>query len=86
MAQSGVARQIADDLWLIDTQFQDECQIIASYLIVGERGLALVDVGAAATVDALLAGVRAAGTVMQRVRWRRSCTVRAPVDWPPCAA
>ena len=61
MAQSGVARQIADDLWLIDTQFQDECQIIASYLIVGERGLALVDVGAAATVDALLAGVRATG-------------------------
>lgn len=61
VAHSGVARQLADDLWLIDTQFQDERQIIASYLIVGERGLALVDVGSAATVDALLAGVRAAG-------------------------
>lgn len=61
VAQSGVARQLANDLWLIDTQFQGECQIIASYLIVGERGLALVDVGAAATLGALLAGVRAAG-------------------------
>lgn len=61
MEQSGVARQLADDLWLIDTQFQGERQIIASYLIVGERGLALVDVGAAATLGALLSGVRAAG-------------------------
>ncbi|HEX5441595.1 MAG TPA: MBL fold metallo-hydrolase [Ktedonobacterales bacterium] len=61
MEQSGVARQVADDLWLIDTQFQGERQIIASYLIVGERELALVDVGAAATLGALLAGVRAAG-------------------------
>ncbi len=59
--QSGVARQLADDLWLIDTQFQGECLIIASYLIVGEGELALVDVGAAATLGALLAGVRAAG-------------------------
>jgi glyoxylase-like metal-dependent hydrolase (beta-lactamase superfamily II) len=61
VAQAGVARQLADELWLIDTQFQGECQIIASYLIVGERELALVDVGAAATLGALLAGVRAAG-------------------------
>ncbi len=59
--QSGVARQLADDLWLVDTQFQGERQIIASYLIVGEGELALVDVGAAATLGPLLAGVRAAG-------------------------
>ncbi|HEY1387450.1 MAG TPA: MBL fold metallo-hydrolase [Ktedonobacterales bacterium] len=61
MEQSGVARQLAEDLWLIDTHFQGERQIIASYLIVGERELALVDVGAAATLGTLLAGVRAAG-------------------------
>jgi glyoxylase-like metal-dependent hydrolase (beta-lactamase superfamily II) len=59
--QSGVARQLADDLWLIDTLFQGEREIIASYLIAGERELALVDVGSAASLDTLLAGVRVAG-------------------------
>jgi len=59
--QAGFARQLTDDLWLIDTQFQGERQIIASYLIVGDGELALVDVGAAATLGALLAGVCAAG-------------------------
>lgn len=58
---AGVARQLANDLWLIDTQFQGERDIIASYLLVGDQGLALVDVGSAASVEALLAGVRAAG-------------------------
>ncbi|HEX5547175.1 MAG TPA: MBL fold metallo-hydrolase, partial [Ktedonobacterales bacterium] len=61
MEQSGIARQLADDLWLVDTQFQGERQIIASYLIVGEGELALVDVGAAATLGPLLDGVREAG-------------------------
>lgn len=59
--QSGVARQLADDLWVIDTMFQGERDIIASYLLVGQDGLALIDVGSAATVDQLLAGIRAAG-------------------------
>lgn len=59
--REGVARQLADDLWLIDTQFQGERDIIASYLIAGSDGLALIDVGSAASVNALLAGVRAAG-------------------------
>lgn len=58
---SGVARQLADDLWLIDTLFQGERDIIASYLLVGPDGLALVDVGSAASMNQLLAGVRAAG-------------------------
>jgi glyoxylase-like metal-dependent hydrolase (beta-lactamase superfamily II) len=61
MDRSGVARQLADDLWLVDTQFQGERDIIASYLLTGERGLALIDAGSAASVDALLAGIRAAG-------------------------
>lgn len=59
--QIGVSRQLADDLWLIDTQFQGERGIIASYLLAGRDGLALVDVGSAASVNELLAGVRAAG-------------------------
>lgn len=61
MAQSGIARQLADDMWLIDTQFQGERQIIASYLLASQHELALVDVGSAACVTELLAGVRAAG-------------------------
>ncbi len=60
-AESGVVRQLADDLWLIDTLFQGERDIIASYLLVGSGDLALVDVGSAASMDQLLAGVRAAG-------------------------
>lgn len=57
----GVSRRLADDLWLVDTQFQGERGIIASYLLTGGDGLALVDVGSAATVNELLMGVRAAG-------------------------
>jgi glyoxylase-like metal-dependent hydrolase (beta-lactamase superfamily II) len=59
--RDGVARQLADDLWIVDTQFQGERDIIASYLLAGESGLALVDVGSAASMAELLAGVRAAG-------------------------
>lgn len=62
--RDGVARQIADDLWVIDTLFQGERAIIASYLLAdapGEGGHALVDVGSAASVDQLLAGIRATG-------------------------
>jgi glyoxylase-like metal-dependent hydrolase (beta-lactamase superfamily II) len=61
MGRSGVARRLADDLWLVDTQFQGERDIIAAYLLAGKSDLALIDVGSAASIDALLAGVRAAG-------------------------
>jgi glyoxylase-like metal-dependent hydrolase (beta-lactamase superfamily II) len=57
----GAAEQLADDLWVIDTRFQGERGIIASYLLTGSGGLALVDVGSAATIEQLLAGVRTAG-------------------------
>ena len=62
--RTGIVRLIADDLWVIDTLFQGEREIIASYLLAGRMGgdgHALVDVGSAATVDQLLAGVRATG-------------------------
>ncbi|HEX6123506.1 MAG TPA: MBL fold metallo-hydrolase [Ktedonobacterales bacterium] len=55
------ATQLADDLWLIDTLFQGEPGVIASYLLTGPHGLALVDVGSAASVEHLLAGVLEAG-------------------------
>ncbi len=58
---AGSATQLADDLWLIDTLFQGEPGVIASYLLTGSAGLALVDVGSAASVEHLLAGILAAG-------------------------
>jgi glyoxylase-like metal-dependent hydrolase (beta-lactamase superfamily II) len=41
--------------------FQGEPGIIASYLLSGPHGLALVDVGSAASLKALLAGIQATG-------------------------
>ncbi len=58
---SGVARRVEDDVWLIDTLYLGEPGVIASYLLEGADGLALVDVGSAATVEHLLAGIVAAG-------------------------
>src|SRR6266849_2118074 len=55
------ASQLADDLWLLDTLFQGKSGVIASYLLAGPHGLALVDVGSGATVENLLAAVRASG-------------------------
>lgn len=55
------ARQLAPDLWLLDTRFQGEPGVIASYLLTGSAGLALVDVGSAATIQTLLEGIRQTG-------------------------
>lgn len=54
-------KQLAPDLWLLDTLFQGSPGVIASYLLTGPDGLALVDVGSAVTLDTLLASVRATG-------------------------
>ena len=54
-------RRLAPDVWLLDTLFQGEPGVIASYLLTGADGLALVDVGSAATLDQLLAAIRATG-------------------------
>lgn len=61
MAREGDAVQVAEHVWVLDTLFQGEPGVIASYLLAGPRGLALVDVGSAASVEQVLAGVRAAG-------------------------
>lgn len=58
---AGDARKLGDHLWLIDTHHQDQSGVVASYLLDGPHGLGLVDVGSGATVERLLAGVRAAG-------------------------
>jgi glyoxylase-like metal-dependent hydrolase (beta-lactamase superfamily II) len=55
------AQQIRTDLWQIDTNFLGEPGIIASYLLAGNGEVALVDTGPSTTIEALLAGVRAAG-------------------------
>ncbi|HEY7973909.1 MAG TPA: MBL fold metallo-hydrolase, partial [Ktedonobacterales bacterium] len=54
-------KQLAPDLWLLDTLFQGVPGVIASYLLTGPNGLALVDVGSAVTLDTLLADIRATG-------------------------
>ena len=54
-------RRLGPDIWLLDTLFQGSPGVIASYLLTGPSGLALVDVGSAATIDQLLAGIRATG-------------------------
>jgi glyoxylase-like metal-dependent hydrolase (beta-lactamase superfamily II) len=61
MATGGSARKLDDHLWLIDTYHQRQPGVVASYLLDGPYGLGLVDVGSGATVENLLAGVRAAG-------------------------
>ena len=55
-ATTRVATQLRDDLWLLDTLYLGEPGVIASYLLTGRRGLALVDVGSGATIDNVLAG------------------------------
>jgi glyoxylase-like metal-dependent hydrolase (beta-lactamase superfamily II) len=55
------ARRLADDLWLLDTRYQGATGVVASYLLTGPAGAALVDVGSAATLEQLLVGVRVAG-------------------------
>lgn len=58
-APVGDTRQLAPDLWVIDTMYQGEPGIIASYLLAGADGLALVDVGSGASLDTLLANISA---------------------------
>lgn len=60
-SSTGDTRQLAPDLWVIDTLYQGEPGIIASYLLAGADGLALVDVGSGASLSALLANIGATG-------------------------
>lgn len=56
-----LARRLDDDLWVLDTLHLGEPRVVASYLLAGAEGVALVDVGAAATAATLLDAIRVAG-------------------------
>jgi glyoxylase-like metal-dependent hydrolase (beta-lactamase superfamily II) len=62
------ARRIADDLWLLDTLYQGVPGVIASYLLTGPAGPALIDVGSGATVTQLVSAIRSAGCAPQDIR------------------
>ena len=64
----GSVRQLADDLWLLDTLFQGQSGVIACYLLADASELALIDVGPTACIEQLLAGVRAAGFEPEQIR------------------
>src|SRR3989304_2490545 len=53
-------QRLADDLVLIDTDYQRSPESIAVYLLLGDRP-ALIETGPASTVETVLEGVRAAG-------------------------
>ncbi|HEU5423110.1 MAG TPA: MBL fold metallo-hydrolase [Nitrolancea sp.] len=55
------AVQLEPGLFLIDLNFQGVPGVIGSYLLAGDGELALIETGPTSTIDALLAGVCAAG-------------------------
>src|SRR5262249_52786437 len=62
------ARQLADDLGLLDALDEDEAGVVAGYLLTGGEGGALGDVGRAATMKPLLAAMRAAWVEPRDIR------------------
>lgn len=55
------AFQIDSGCWLLDLGFQGRRGVVAAYLLVGYRELALIETGPASTIQNLLASVRQAG-------------------------
>ncbi len=53
--------QLRDGLWQISLPFQDEEEIIGSYLLAGNNELALIDPGPGSTLETLLEGIHQAG-------------------------
>lgn len=53
--------QLRDGLWQISLPFQDEEEIIGSYLLAGNNELALIDPGPGSTLETLFEGIHAAG-------------------------
>src|SRR5687768_7097600 len=52
--------RLADDLFIIDTQYRGQTRSIGVFLVLGDRP-ALVETGAGATVETVLDGIRAVG-------------------------
>lgn len=59
--------QLESGVFRIDTRFQGEDGVIASYLLEGGDGLALVETGPTSSVENLLQGVREAGHDPDRI-------------------
>lgn len=53
--------QLRAGLWQISLPFQDEEEILGSYLLAGNGELALIDPGPTSTLEALYTGIREAG-------------------------
>lgn len=53
--------QLRAGLWLISLPFQDEEEIIGSYLLAGNGELAIIDPGPSNTLEALFQGIQQAG-------------------------
>jgi glyoxylase-like metal-dependent hydrolase (beta-lactamase superfamily II) len=60
-AHPSSTRRLEEDLWVLDTLSQGTPGVTASYLIEGDGGFALVDVGPGATLEAVLAAIRTSG-------------------------
>ena len=56
-----MVKQIDGGVCLIDLQFQNQPGVVAAYLVMGLERLILIEAGPGSTIDALLAGIRAAG-------------------------
>lgn len=56
-----IVTAIAPESFLIDLQFQGETQVVAAYLVRGYQRSILIESGPGSTIDALVAGIRAAG-------------------------
>ncbi len=59
--KTGSATAIDGERYLIDLHFQGEPQVIAAYLVRGFTGAILIETGPGSTIDALVAGIKAAG-------------------------
>ena len=60
-------KQLRAGLWQISLPFQDEEEIIGSYLLAGNNELLLIDPGRSSTPEALLDGLREAGFDQQDI-------------------
>jgi glyoxylase-like metal-dependent hydrolase (beta-lactamase superfamily II) len=60
-AHSSGARRLEDDLWVLDTVYQGIAGVTASYLLEGDDGFALVDVGPGNTLETVKAGIQGSG-------------------------
>jgi glyoxylase-like metal-dependent hydrolase (beta-lactamase superfamily II) len=63
-----IARQLDDDLWLLELEFQGVPGVIAAYLITGPDGHTLIETGPGSTIGALERAVAAAGARLDDVR------------------